>query len=330
MTSPPTWLDLHLLHLAPPGTTWHHHWSYHPVPGTDPLYEAGNPGLHSDHSLLSLCLLDLQLIFSCTENSALHCTMPPKRRAAAAGLDQDSGGLQPPSKAKKPTAATNAEAIAMLASQMTGVDSRLVTIANLLNNFMAGMPQGNAPLTQQPPTQQTQGSLSFAPYTQTSAIGNWTHTPTLSDLEGENTITRRVAEALQAVATPFTANPGKHAIFPHDTVTRGLKKQKCNLGELTLPELWGIIQLIKAKDPDDVDVFYMNLHLEKVAKEAKTYDRECVRAWSEEIFLRISKSKLEWSDSYIIDRLQIQFSPDRTQSAKEAVKGNVTDKCRRP
>ena len=98
-------------------------------------------------------------------------------------------------------------------------------------------------------------------------FGEWTHVPTPSDLEGDNTITHRVVEALQAVATPFTANPGKHAIFPHDTVTRGLKKQKCNRGELTLPEyLRGIIQLIKANDPADEDVFYMNLHLERWQK----------------------------------------------------------------
>ena len=63
-----------------------------------------------------------------------------------------------------------------------------------------------------------------------------------------------------------------------------------------------------------------------MAEDTKTYDWECVRAWSEEIFIRISKGKNAWSDSYIIDRLQTQFSHERTQSAKAAVKGNVTDK----
>ena len=90
-----------------------------------------------------------------------------------------------------------------------------------------------APTTRLPPTQLPQGSLGFAPFHQPAHSTHWGHAPTLHDLEGDNALTRRVAEALQEVATPFTADPGKHATFPHHTVTRGLKKQKVNLGELS-------------------------------------------------------------------------------------------------
>ena len=144
----------------------------------------------------------------------------------------------------------------------------------------------------------------------------WDQPTTLQDLENDVGLTRRVAHALQAVATPFTAvNAGKHAQFPHQVVDRGSKKQKTVLGELTLPEyLWGFIQLIKAKNQGDESVPYMYAHLEKVTEDTKSYDWENVRTWSEEILTRISKGWLAWSNTYEIDRLQSQFSHKPSQN----------------
>ena len=94
-----------------------------------------------------------------------------------------------------------------------------------------------------------------------------------------------------------------------------------------MPEyIWGVIQLIKAKDPLDEDIFFMNSHLEKIAEDAKTYDRDCVRRWSEEIFTRIAKGKLAWADSYEIDRLQSQFSHDRTVQSRPSARVDKWDK----
>ena len=57
-------------------------------------------------------------------------------------------------------------------------------------------------------------------------VNPWDHPATLQDMETDPTLTRRVAEALTAVATPFAGIPGKHAQFPHHLVTRGSKKAK--------------------------------------------------------------------------------------------------------
>ena len=143
----------------------------------------------------------------------------------------------------------------------------------------------------------------------------WDQPTSLHDLEGDPAMTRRVTEALHTMTTPFTACSGKHAHFPHQLVNRGSKMQKTALGELTLPEfIWGFIQLIKAKEAHDPDVQFMYAHLENLVEDAKTYDWSSVRAWSEEVLARVFNSKLAWSNSYEIDRLQTklshQYKPD--------------------
>ena len=63
----------------------------------------------------------------------------------------------------------------------------------------------------------------------------WDHPVNLQDMETDSQLIRCVTEALQA-ATPFNAVNGKHAQFSHHLITRGPKKQKTNLGELSLAE----------------------------------------------------------------------------------------------
>ena len=62
--------------------------------------------------------------------------------------------------------------------------------------------------------------------THTAPANPWDHPTTLHDLESDVTLTRWVAEALTAVATPFSAITGKHAQFAHHLVTRGGQKAK--------------------------------------------------------------------------------------------------------
>ena len=89
----------------------------------------------------------------------------------------------------------------------------------------------------------------------------------MGDLGEDPALTKRVAEALHAVATPFTAGAGRQKQFPHNFVTRGQKQQKTELGELSMGEyIWGLIQLIKSKDPLDEAIPYMNQHLERVVE----------------------------------------------------------------
>ena len=137
----------------------------------------------------------------------------------------------------------------------------------------------------------------------------WDHPATLQDLEADATLTRRVAEALSAVATPFAGITGKHAQFPHHLVTRGSKKAKTDLGELSMSEYaWGFLQLIKTKDFSDEVIPFMNTHLERVLEDAMMYEWPDVRKWSEEVCTRIAGGTLRWTDTYIIDRLQTQLS----------------------
>ena len=154
-----------------------------------------------------------------------------------------------------------------------------------------------------------------AAYLPAQPTNPWDHPTTVHDLEADATLTRRVAEALHAVATPFSAIQGKNAQFPHFFVTRGPKMQKTSLGELSLPEyIWGYMQMTKAKEPADQDLPFMVTHLERVAEDAKTYEWAGVRRWSEEILTKISKGHLNWNDSYSIDRLQTKISHDKPLS----------------
>ena len=137
----------------------------------------------------------------------------------------------------------------------------------------------------------------------------WDHPTTLQDLEADPALTRRVAEAISVVATPFTGIPGKHAQFPHHLVTRGPKKTKTNLGELSMPEYtWGFLQIIKTKEFSDDTIPFMNTHLENILEDSMMYEWTDVRKWSEEVCTRIAKGTLRWADTYIIDRLQTQLS----------------------
>ena len=143
----------------------------------------------------------------------------------------------------------------------------------------------------------------------------WDHPVSLNDMESDPHLTRRVAEALQAAAAPLAGTTGKHALFPHHLITRGPKKQKTTLGDLTLAEYaWGFTQLIKLKKNADDSVPYMNAHLEKIFEDAIVYPWEVVRAWSEEVCSRVALSKLRWCDMYAIDRLQTTMAQLHTST----------------
>ena len=357
--------------------------------------------------------------------------MSPRRAAATRAIPVDNtdnaeqGRLTDPPipKVKKPTVAQNAQAIANLAEKMTGVDTQLATMNQLLaqiatgggnsqnNNVLnttqsvlnsappgpiaqhdvaAGQLAGtrfgpnaayNQPATylagpydppaavppaaqavtsqhpaysfQQPPTYQTTAPALLEPYSsstrarhhtaghpptpppswpgaggaqvraptmvgqhrldyltaQQQPVHPWDHPPTLQDMENDAALTRRVTEALHTSAAPFNAHTGKHAQFPHHLVTRGPKKLKTNLGELTLAEYsWGFLQLIKMKDQSDDSVPFMNMHLERICEDATLYTWEGIRQLSEDICSKIALGTLRWSDTYVIHRLQAQTS----------------------
>ena len=164
-------------------------------------------------------------------------------------------------------------------------------------------------------------------HTLTTMTQPWDHPTTLQDLETDPALTRRVVEAISAVATPFTGISGKHAQFPHHLVTRGSKKQKTNLGELSMAEYtWGFLQIVKARDLSDDSIPFMNAHLENVLEDAMMYHWADVRKWSEEVCTRISKGTLRWTDTYIIDRLQTQLSHKNLLSHTQTQGGATSDR----
>ena len=166
----------------------------------------------------------------------------------------------------------------------------------------------------------------------------WDHPTTITDLETDPALTRRVAVALQTVANPYAQDTGKPALFPHQVVTRGAKQNKTSMGELSLPEyIWGYIQMIKAQEPSDPQIQFMNIHLERVIEDAKTYEWSAVRRWSEEICARIALRKLSWGDMYEIDRLQGRMSHNgptigsssQSSTAREGSVYELSDELRR-
>ena len=95
------------------------------------------------------------------------------------------------------------------------------------------------------------------------------------------------------------------AQFPYQLVTRGEKRVKTTMGDLTLSEyLWAFIQMIKSKGQSDPDVPFMNMHLERIIEDTKKYEWGSVRMWSEEICTRVADGRVAWSNTYEIDRLQ--------------------------
>ena len=368
--------------------------------------------------------------------------MAPRKRSAPRdddGVDTDSRQNSPPPKAKKPSVASNAQAIASLSHKMSGVDSQLATMNTLLTQMVSATSQQASPVhpvnqysenvtaapagpplttaaaqldiasqlpalannmafgpaatgltsqaplqgttalsaastaldprlapgvygttayTQSPRTrhhtagpalaQPTAAALPFSTWpvqqssaptpgtplnpaiqTQQSHAYPWDHPTTVQDMAADTLLTRRVAEALQAVATPFVAGQGKDAQFPHLFVTRGPKKSKTNMGEPSMPEfLWGFIQIVKGKGNASPDVPYMMAHLEQLTEDAKSYDWKCVRAWSEEVLSKVAKGQLVWSDTYRIDRLQTELShktplTNSTVASPSVKKGDV-------
>ena len=81
---------------------------------------------------------------------------------------------------------------------------------------------------------------------------------------------------------------------------------------------WGFIQLIKSKEAG-------SRHLEKMAEDAKTYPWENIRGWSEEVCAQIGLSRLNWADTYEIDRLQTKkahkYFDQKPNSQGQADKG---------
>ena len=153
------------------------------------------------------------------------------------------------------------------------------------------------------------GNVAFPPAPQTAFSYDFDGPEALQDLDDDDTITKRVAHALHLVANPFATSTGKRSQLAHHFVTKGQKMQRAGLGETTMGEyFWGFIQLIKSKDPNDPDLPFMNQHLEKIAEDAKTLCWEGIRAWSEDVCVKIAKKRLNWSDTYNIDRLQTNFA----------------------
>ena len=171
---------------------------------------------------------------------------------------------------------------------------------------------GSMPTPQ--PTAQRQNNLQFPPAPNPTLQAQvWDGATSLQDLEVDSTLTKQVAVALQAVANPFTGKSGKHNQFPHNFVTRGQKRQKPTLGDLSMGEyIWGFIQLIKKKEAGNPDLPFMNQHLEKLSEDTKSYQWEAVRTWSEDVCGRIAEKDLAWSDTYVIDRLQTEISHKRS------------------
>ena len=242
-----------------------------------------------------LALFNTNAALRCGPFDAVHCHTSPRCRAllikssvytvplyqyyhAARQLSEPcrrNVALLPlgwiPTKVRKPTAASNAEAIPNLTHQMSDVDSQLSNIAALLGTLTkdtVGSASVAAPLAQEAQAEvnnfdnaNIQANSHFTTQTQqhsdrvhhaTVATGqvptaNYPQQPHLSRtrthaLENDSSLTRQVAEALQAVANPFTTDQGKLAAFPYQRVARGSKKQKVTIREITLPEnIWGMI-----------------------------------------------------------------------------------------
>ena len=122
-----------------------------------------------------------------------------------------------------------------------------------------------------------------------------------------------------AIAPPHLS--GKK-LFPHSFVSRGLKKTKTTLGELSLQEYnLGFIRLMNSGEIDPSDRPYMFQHLEHVNEDATVYDFTSVRAWSEEVCGIIAEGELSWDDYYTIDPLRLKLSQNGPKSKDQRTSG---------
>ena len=249
-----------------------------------------------------------------------------------------------PTQSKRRTIADNYRAIESIESQLAGVTRLLSNISERLPNNPTD-PQTVHNHTPCEPTANFESSFNFSssptrhhdqtphqaypgphrarhatqpthPYRASSLrdpLGPGPHArhlpANLQAFEDDAGLQQRVAHYLTASLAPLHGHGKK--VFPHSYVTRGIKRTKTTLGELSLPEYnMGYMRLMNSKEVDSADRSHMYKHLEAVNEDAVLYDWADVRAWSEECCARVADpdSDLVWSDYYSIDLLRLKLS----------------------
>ena len=267
-------------------------------------------------------------------------------RARAAGplgpAAMDPAMDSPPPPPKRRTVADNAKAIESIESKLSGLTSILQTISERLPSKDSepaprdlpqhehvfntdsssiyskspvrwnGLPTATPACPPSRPRHPS-GSASHPYRLQNDTLGASRHArrlpATLHDIEEDASIQDKVAHYLTATLAPMQA-PGKKP-FPHSFVTRGPKRLKTTLADLSLPEFnLGFMRLLNSRDVDPVDRPHMLKHLEAVNEDATRYEWRGVRAWSEEVCARVADpdSDFVWSDYYQIDLLRLKLS----------------------
>ena len=249
---------------------------------------------------------------------------------AAPGFSPDHD-VSPQASLPARPAPTDTEALATVAARVDSMDSRLDLIATMLGEVAGRLPPLNGASTSLSPTtsetRPARREQSCAPSPPRSATiyqhpnhparadPRTTRAVRLSDLHTDEDVVDKVTRALQYSLEP--EDKGKY--FAHNFITRGQKRVRATLGELSLPEyVWGFLQLIKTTS-DEKTRTAMHEHLENLVDDARQYDWPNVRFWSEEVCARVADGRFAWESLYEIDRLQTRYShaPSTVQRALE-------------
>lgn len=140
-----------------------------------------------------------------------------------------------------------------------------------------------------PPYDYRPGSLDRA--LSDGAFRPWGNFENIAQLTDDEELQRRVSLLLATNMDPSKADRTGRRFHAHFHVTRGKKKVKATLGDLSLAEYnYGLIQMIKLHE--GIIKKAMQTHLEEINEDAMYYNWDDIRSWSEEVCSRISEGRL--------------------------------------
>lgn len=109
---------------------------------------------------------------------------------------------------------------------------------------------------------------------------------TVADLTEDEDIQRHVSMFLAANSNPLGHDKRGRQYFAHSHITRGKRKSKTGLGELTPAEYtFGLFEVAHCNEGSIKQAILA--HIEEVNEDTITYNWEDVRGWSEEVCTRI-------------------------------------------
>lgn len=139
--------------------------------------------------------------------------------------------------------------------------------------------------------------------------------PTSMQLSTDPVVNQRV-QALLDTAQHISGVKGKHT-HPHDYITRGPTRVKTTLSLLEPAEyLYGLSRLASDDKTPALDKPKIQAHFYDVIQDAKDFDWDQVRDWSEEVLTGVAEGAIRWSDPIRPEWMDPRISALRSETSR--------------